>query len=230
VSVREEERLLPRVLEPEAMDTFEEAQAYDAMDHSEVNARFVADFLAARGSARGGTILDLGTGTARIPIALCRADDKAQVLGVDVAAAMLEQARRNVEQAGLSDRIRCETADGKRLPFDEQLFEAVISNTIIHHIPGPGPVFVEMIRVVQPGGIVFVRDLCRPPSAAEVDRLVALHAGAEAPAAQALFRASLHAALTLDEVRGLIARLGISRDAVALTSDRHWSLVWRKPF
>ena len=47
------------------------------MDHGEVNARFVADFLAAHGTCRGGTILDVGTGTARIPIELARADPSA---------------------------------------------------------------------------------------------------------------------------------------------------------
>ena len=39
--------MLKRVLEPEVMDTPEEAIAYDEMDHSEVNRRFVADLLAA---------------------------------------------------------------------------------------------------------------------------------------------------------------------------------------
>ena len=40
--------MLPRVLEPEVMDSPEEARDYDAMDHAEVNRRFVADFLTAR--------------------------------------------------------------------------------------------------------------------------------------------------------------------------------------
>ena len=35
--------MLPRVLEPEVMDTAEEARDYDTMDHSEVNRRFVAE-------------------------------------------------------------------------------------------------------------------------------------------------------------------------------------------
>jgi hypothetical protein len=45
--------MLPRVLEPEAMDTPEEARDHDAMDHTTVNARFVADFRAAHGPCRG---------------------------------------------------------------------------------------------------------------------------------------------------------------------------------
>ena len=84
--------MIPRVLEPEAMETPEEVRQYDAMDHSAVNARFVEDFLAVHGPCRGGEILDVGTGTARIPIALAQADSRASVLALDLSEAMLEQA------------------------------------------------------------------------------------------------------------------------------------------
>jgi ubiquinone/menaquinone biosynthesis C-methylase UbiE len=221
--------LLPRVLEPEAMDTPDEAAAYDAMDHSEVNSRFAAEFLAVHGKARGGTILDLGTGTARIPIALCRADENARVLGVDLASAMLSLARRNVAEAGLDARIECQRCDAKRLPFADAAFEAVISNTIIHHIPEPSGVFAEIVRLLAPGGTLFLRDLARPTSLAEVERLVARHAGGEAREARALFSASLHAALTLDEVRGFIRELGLPHQAAEMTSDRHWTWAWQRP-
>src|SRR4051794_41196439 len=107
--------MLSRVLEPEAMDTPEEASDYDGMDHAGVNARFVADFLRAHGPCRGGEVVDVGTGPARIPIALCRADPKARVLGVDLAGPMLERAARNVEAEGLADRIRLAEGDAKAL-------------------------------------------------------------------------------------------------------------------
>src|SRR3954454_13207175 len=133
--------MIPRVLEPEAMDTPEEVRQYDAMDHSEVNGRFVTDFLAAHGSCRGGEILDVGTGTARIPIALARADATARILALDLAENMLARAAENVAEAGLSGRIRCLLGDVKGLApvLNQQRFEAVISNTIIHHIPAPAP-------------------------------------------------------------------------------------------
>ena len=131
--------MLPRVLEPEAMDTAEEARDYDAMDHAAVNARFVADFLAAHGPCRGGEILDVGTGPGRIAIALCRADPAARVLALDLAEAMLDLARRNVAAAGLTVRIACVQGDAKGLPWPDGRFEAVISNTIVHHIPDPAP-------------------------------------------------------------------------------------------
>jgi hypothetical protein len=73
--------MLARTLEPEVMDTEREASEYDAMDHSGVNDLFVSDFLAVcppDALDDGGQILDLGTGTALIPIEFCRQSPSGQ--------------------------------------------------------------------------------------------------------------------------------------------------------
>lgn len=221
--------MLDRILEPEAMDTPEDAASYDAMDHAEVNARFVRDVLAQHGPARGGWILDVGTGTARIPIELCRQDPRIRVLGIDLARSMLDLGDRNVREAGLADQIRLEHADAKALRPDLGLFEAVVSNSIVHHIPEPASVLEAMFMRVEPGGTLFVRDLARPETRVELERLVELYAGSEPEAARALFADSLHAALSVDEVRLLAGNLGLPPEGVSLTSDRHWTLVWHRP-
>ena len=118
--------MLPRVLETEAMDALSEAVDYDGMDHGEVNRVFVADLLAA--GPNRGEILDLGTGTAQIPIELCRQQPDARVLAVDSAENMLEVARQNVCRAGLAGRIRLKRVDAKRLPYASAQFANVISN------------------------------------------------------------------------------------------------------
>jgi ubiquinone/menaquinone biosynthesis C-methylase UbiE len=173
-------------------------------------------------------LLDVGTGPARIPIALCRVDAKAHVLAIDLAAHMLAIAERNVAEAGLADRIALQRADAKALPYAAGSFEAVVSNTIVHHIPDPGPVLAALVRHVAPGGTLFVRDLARPDHLADLEQLVALHAGNEPPAARALFEASLHAALTVAEVRAIVGPLGLPADSVRMTSDRHWTWVWKR--
>ena len=139
--------MLPRVLEPEVMDSAEEADDYDSMDHSEVNTRFVADFL--RVWDTEWPILDVGTGTAQIPIEVCRQCralappngpllwDSLAITAIDLADHMLALAQRNVESAGFADRIAIEKADAKQLPYPDGHFGAVISNSIIHHIPDP---------------------------------------------------------------------------------------------
>ncbi|WP_435015519.1 class I SAM-dependent methyltransferase [Tundrisphaera sp. TA3] len=221
--------MLPRVLETEVMDKPEEARDYDAMDHSAVNSRFIADFLAAHGPMRGGEVLDVGTGPARLPILLCRADRNARVLGVDLSGPMLDLARRNVSDANLADRIRFARGDAKSLPFPDRRFEGVISNTIVHHIPEPAPALIEMVRLVAPGGTLLIRDLARPDDEDELDALVERHAAGETLAAKALFRDSLRAALTLDEVRDIVDALELPGGEVAMTSDRHWTWTWRRP-
>jgi ubiquinone/menaquinone biosynthesis C-methylase UbiE len=221
--------MIPRVPEPEAMDTPEEVLEYDAMDHSKVNAQFVGDFLCTHGPNRGGEILDVGTGTARIPIALAQADPQARILAVDISPNMLARAVANVARAGLADRIRCLLGDIKHLhqAVGRARFEAVVSNTIIHHIPKPAEALRAMKERTAPGGTLLVRDLARPASFSELDRLVLVYAGNESPRARDLFAASFHAALTLDEIRQIAAALGLPSDCVAMSSDRHWTLMWR---
>ncbi|QDV33514.1 class I SAM-dependent methyltransferase [Tautonia plasticadhaerens] len=221
--------MLPRVLEPEVMDTPDEAIAYDAMDHAEVNGRFVADVMTAHGPPRGGEWLDVGTGTALIPIALCRAAQNVRLVAVDLAEYMLALARSNVERAGLTDRIRLDRVDAKGLTYPDGSFEAVLSNSIVHHVPDPLPALAEMARLVAPGGTLFVRDLARPPDLETLDRLVSAYAGSEPEHARSMFRDSLHAALAVEEVRDLIRSLGLPVGGVRMTSDRHWTLTWRRP-
>ena len=234
--------MLERVLEPEVMDSAEEARDYDSMDHAAVNTLFCDDFLAfatSRGLAR---IVDFGTGTALIPIELCGRAAGFEVVAIDLSEHMLVLGRENVARVGLSDRVHLERVDAKGTPYEDGAFSATISNSIVHHIPEPARAFAEMWRVTKKGGLLFVRDLHRPDDHAEVDRLVALYGGdprgdppadAERTASfehqRALFRASLCAALTVEEVADMLAPLGIPTSAVKLTSDRHWTLACEKP-
>jgi len=218
--------MLPRVLETEAMDTLDEAVDYDSMDHGEVNRVFVADLLAA--GLEEGESLDLGTGTAQIPIELCRQSRSARVVAVDSAEHMVQVARQNVQNAGLADRIRLQRIDAKRLPFPAGQFPNVISNSIVHHVPDPREVLDEAWRVAAPGGLVFFRDLFRPQDDRTVRRLVETYAAGANRHQQQMFEDSLRAALTVEEIRRLAAEMGQPQDSVRATSNRHWTWVARK--
>lgn len=224
--------MLPRTLEPEVMDTVEDADDYDAMDHSEVNRRFVDDLLAALGESppsRPLRVLDTGTGTALIPIELRRRSDCFHVTAVDLAEQMLAVADRNVRGAGFEKAISLELVDSKSLPYNDDSFDVVMSNSIVHHIPEPSSALAEMSRVLRPGGLYFLRDLMRPAVEATVEQLVAVHARHENPHQRQLFRQSLHAALTVDEVRALLESIDIDPGCCTATSDRHWTIAWSKP-
>lgn len=219
--------MLDRILEPEVMDSPQEALDYDTMDHHTVNHVFVDDLLAV--NEMPGDVLDLGTGTAQIPIELCRRETTCRVLAADAAISMLELARYNVEAAGLIHRIQLAHVDAKRLDYADDMFDTVISNSIVHHIPEPGLVLSEAVRVTKPAGLLFFRDLLRPADAGTLTDLVATYAGDANEQQQKMFAESLHAALTLAEVRDMVASLGFAPESVQATSDRHWTWCARKP-
>jgi len=208
------------------MNSSQEALEYDSMDHRAVNQKFVEDLLSVCPSP--GDTLDLGTGTAQIPIALCRAEPECRVLAADAAISMLELARYNVEAAGLINRIQLTHVDAKSLPFEDGMFLTVMSNSIVHHIPEPAAVFAEAVRVTAGGGLLFFRDLLRPDEEATLNQLVATYAADCNEHQRRMFAESLHAALSLDEVRELVAQLGFAASTVTQTSDRHWTWSARK--
>lgn len=208
------------------MDSAEEALDYDAMDHSGVNRVFAQDFLQVWDGQN--PIVDVGTGTAQIPIEVCRQDPRPLIVGVDLASHMIRVGQDNVRGAGLQDRITLTLVDAKRLDFADGHFAAVISNSIIHHIPHPAEAFAEMVRVCRPGGTLFVRDLLRPNRSAELENLVSQYASDANAHQRQMFTDSLRAALTLGEVRGLLSALGFAPSDVQQTTDRHWTWAARR--
>ena len=87
---------------------------------------------------------DLGTGTGAAAFAIARAFPEAEVVGVDLAPAMVEEARRKTPLE-LRGRVRFEEADSARLPFADGSLDLVgLANMI--------PFFDELARVLAPGG------------------------------------------------------------------------------
>jgi SAM-dependent methyltransferase len=234
--------MLERTLEPEVMDSAEDALEYNRMDHSVVNKKFVDEFLEFLESNQKrlrvasdpafddledddiiAGFLDVGTGTALIPVELCHRNPEVRIMAIDLAVSMLDIAIHNVDLAGFRNQIQLAQVDAKDSGFEDEMFDAVVSNSIIHHIPEPEKVVSEIIRTTREGGAIFVRDLMRPQTAADVDSLVETYAGQESDYSRRLFGESLHAALSLDEMRQLVASFGVSGETVTATSDRHWT-------
>jgi ubiquinone/menaquinone biosynthesis C-methylase UbiE len=141
-----------------------------------------------------------------------------------MATSMLRVGVENVGRARFDSRILCTQADARRLPLADGAAPFVISNSLIHHIADAATVLHEMARVTAPGGVLFIRDLFRPDSDADVEQLVSRYAAYETPVQRALFDASLRAALTCDEVRGIVSRLPLRETTLIASSDRHWTL------
>jgi ubiquinone/menaquinone biosynthesis C-methylase UbiE len=212
---------MERTLEPEVMDTPEEAREYDAMDHSEPIRAFV-ERLVQLGAF--GRALDVGTGPGHVPLALCERLPGIGVLGIDLSEHMLRLAEGKRAASPHGARIAFRLADAKGLGFERGAFDTVLSNTILHHIPDPRTLLAEARRVLRPGGVLLIRDLYRPETPARARALVDLHAEGASPAARELFRASLHAALTPAELRSAADEAGLRDAELTLDSDRHMSL------
>jgi ubiquinone/menaquinone biosynthesis C-methylase UbiE len=91
-------------------------------------------------------VLDLGTGTGRAAFLLARRYPEAEVVGVDLAADMLSEARR-LTPPELSGRVRFEEADAEGLQYEDGAFDLVSLANMI-------PFFDELRRVTAPGGAV----------------------------------------------------------------------------
>jgi ubiquinone/menaquinone biosynthesis C-methylase UbiE len=222
--------MLMRILEPEVMDTTADADEYDRMDHAAVNTRFVTDLSSClrHSETVPKTVLDLGTGTAQIPIALCQQRADCYVTAVEAAASMLSIARRHLEETHLASRIHLVLADAKALPSELGRFDVVMSNSLVHHLADPAPTLAQAVAHTATGGLLFVRDLLRPADATQLEQIVNTYAAEASAAQRQLFADSLHAALTLGEIQELVRTLGFSPETVEQTSDRHWTWCARR--
>jgi ubiquinone/menaquinone biosynthesis C-methylase UbiE len=213
-----------RVPEPEVMDDPEQALAYARADFADVNQRFVDRFRAEFPSFGRGQVLDLGCGPADIPIRLARALPSIQITAVDASGAMLELARRDIEEAGLAANVTLVRARLPRLPWRDRTFDALVSNSLLHHLPDPSVFWDEVRRLSRPGARLLVVDLCRPRSATAARDLVEAAAADEPAVLRRDFFNSLLAAFTSDEVDEQLGRAGLGHLRTRIVSDRHWAV------
>jgi SAM-dependent methyltransferase len=111
-------------------------------------------------------ILDVGCGTGFILLGAARR--ASQVVGVDVTPAMLAEARRRVEEAGLTN-VTLREGTAEALPFADQRFDAAITRLTLHHFGDPRRALSEMHRVLRPGGRLVVCDIVAAEDPAKAD-------------------------------------------------------------
>ena len=99
-------------------------------------------------------ILDVATGTGRLPLALLRERFRGQIVGLDLSRGMLRQARRKL--AAYSDQVSLLWHDASCLPFSDGTFDAVTCLESLEFMPDPREALSEMVRVLAPGGVLFV--------------------------------------------------------------------------
>jgi len=110
-------------------------------------------------SGDNGLVLDAGCGAGRTSIALGRAFKKSRIVALDrFDSDYIEDGgrlllERNLQLAGLAERVRIENGDLTALPFADQSFDAVVSAHAIDHLgPQKKQGLREALRVLKPGG------------------------------------------------------------------------------
>ena len=221
---------MQRILEPELMDEAEQARAYALADFAEPNERFVGYFEAYCGGPAAGTVLDLGCGPGDIVLRLATRHPDLVVHGLDGSAAMLHFASERLhETPALSGRVQFVEGvlPGATLPLPG--YDAVISNSLLHHLHEPR-FFWEAVREAgKPGAAVLVMDLYRPPSEQAARAIVEQYAGGEPEVLQRDFLASLCAAFEPDEIRAQLRAGGLYTLDIRTVSDRHVLVTGRLP-
>jgi len=210
-----------RVVEPELMDDQEQALAYAKADFEEENQGFVDRFLEFYPEFTSGHVLDLGCGPADIPIRLARALPDCRMTGVDGSAPMIALGVEAIRAAVLANRItlRCERFQETVL---EERADAVISNSLLHHVPNALQFWYAVKKLAQPGAVVLVMDLLRPESPEAAKAIVEKYAADEPAILRRDFYNSLLASYTEDEVAAQLTEMNLSRLLIDVLDDRHW--------
>jgi ArsR family transcriptional regulator len=170
-----------------------------------------------------GRLLDIGTGTGRLPELL--APRVSQAVGVDASRAMLALARARLAKPGLT-HCAVRLADMYRLPFSDAAFDLVVLQMVLHYAEDPAGALAEAARVLPPGGRIVVVDLAAHDSADCMQRLAHRWAGFSDPRIHQLFAIS---GITMDRTvsvaGGMEVRIWTATKAAAPTAPIDTDLV-----
>lgn len=99
-------------------------------------------------------MLDCGCGPTFFTILLAQLGH--HVTGIDAAPGMLERARRNIQEYGVTARIL--EMDCHSLELPDESFDLVLSRNLTQALRDPVAVYREWMRVLRPGGTLLIFD------------------------------------------------------------------------
>jgi ubiquinone/menaquinone biosynthesis C-methylase UbiE len=117
--------------------------------------------------------LDVGCGTGRLLASLHGAWPGLKLIGIDLSAPYLEEARRLI---GRTARVKLDEAAAEALPFDDASLDLVVSSFLLHELPKEirAQVLAEMARVLKPSGLIVIVDSLQKGDRPEWDGLLDL--------------------------------------------------------
>ncbi|MEL7185202.1 MAG: bifunctional demethylmenaquinone methyltransferase/2-methoxy-6-polyprenyl-1,4-benzoquinol methylase UbiE [Pseudomonadota bacterium] len=125
--------------------------------------RFTIDQAAAK---PGNVILDLAGGTGDLAREFSRkVGADGHVVLADINAAMLEQGRRNLVDAGIAGNLSIAQVDAQHLPFDDGSFDIITMAFGLRNVTDKDAALASMYRVLKPGGKAMILEFSAPHDA-----------------------------------------------------------------
>ena len=102
-------------------------------------------------------VLDVGCGVGQTPVYLAK-NVGCRVMGVDILSEMVDKTIQRVEGEGLGHLVDARVADMKALPFEDDHFDAVITESVMAFPQDKLKAMAELVRVCKPGGRVGINE------------------------------------------------------------------------
>ena len=216
--------------EPELMDSEAQTLAYAEADFNEANSLFTDKFAENFSQLPvNGRMADLGCGPGDIAIRMANAYPGWTVTGLDAGENMLKRARERLDLESDSSRVSFRLAYLPDDSLERRAWDAVISNSLLHHLPDPQVLWASVVQLGAPGAAVQVMDLKRPETETDAQRLVDEYAADAPDILREDFYNSLLAAYTTLEVATQLVNAGLDHLSIDTASDRHWIVSGRLP-
>jgi SAM-dependent methyltransferase len=105
----------------------------------------------------GTYLLDVGCGAGATPCLIAKRYG-CRVVGVDISAKMVDRSRERAKREAIADRVEFRVADAQDLPFEDNLFDVVITESVTAFPDDKQRAVSEYARVTKPAGYVGLNE------------------------------------------------------------------------
>jgi len=136
-------------------------QMYDLMMRNMRDKGWIETDAIIKSGIDSGLALEIGPGPGYLGLEWLKKTNGTHLKGMEISPDMINIAKRNTKEYGLEDRADYVNGDAQKMPFDDNMFDAVFTSGSLHEWSEPLKIFNEVSRILKPNGRFFVSDLRR---------------------------------------------------------------------